>query len=355
MKPNPKAFPLPELSPKEFWDSAFKKAQASRALFEATLELTHGCNLRCVHCYHPTHVAGRGEMIKERITSLFKELREEGCFLLSLTGGEIFLRRDFFDLLKEAKEEGFAVILKTNGTLLTESTVEQLQSLLPLEIELSLYGATEKTYEKVTCVPGSFSRCISGIERLVQRKIPLTLILPAMTLNVDEIEKMRAMARRWGVRAVCMSLIHPKADGSLEPLAYRLDPERAIQILKEPFLLSEHKPVGKETRRRWKGRMHCQAAQSSCFITAYGEMNFCAAFPFPKYNLLEGSIREGWRTLCGWFDAHAKEEAADGNDPHPLYRGCPRDGWWEGDGLDAAVPYYEALVLAEERLENTAP
>ncbi len=352
--PRPEGW-MGELTPEQFWNEASQRTEASRTLFEVTMELTYGCNLRCVHCYNPTHIAKKEEMKTEKIISIFKELREEGSLSLILTGGEMFTRKDFFELLTSAKEEGFAVTLKTNGTFIREEIADRLRSLLPLRIELSLYGATQETYEKVTRVPGSFSKCILGIERLIQRKIPLTLILPAITVNVEEVGKMRSMAKEWGVRAVTTAVISPRSDGSLEPLAYRLDPERAAQILQGPLPLFYHKPSAKEEEnpRRWKGRMNCQAAQNACAITPYGEMNFCVSFPLPKYNLMKGSIREGWRFLRDWFDTHAKKDSIDEGKPHSLYRGCPRDGWFEKGDLDLPVPYYEALALAEERLKQS--
>ena len=360
MKPKPLPDPnssIGELSPVAFWNSVSRKTETSRALTEATVELTYGCNLRCVHCYNPTHLAKKEELSSEKIISIFKQLHEEECLSLILTGGEMFTRRDFFELLKSAKEEGFAVALKTNGTFVTEAVANRLSSLLPLQCDVSLYGATKETYEKVTGVPGSFAKCISGIERCIDRKIPVTLMIPAMTLNLEEVAKMQAMAKAWGIRAVTSAVLHPKSDGSLKPLAYRLDPEKAAQLLQGPLPLVYHTPPQKEKGgpRRWRGRMNCRAAQNSCAITPYGEMNFCVSFPFPKYNLLTGTVHEGWRTLLEWFDSRAKEERSDEKAVHPFYSGCPRDGWGEAGSFDAPVPYYEALALEEEKLRRAPP
>ena len=77
--PNPKAAAMGERLPDRFWDEAAEKTERSRLLFQATLELTYGCNLRCVHCYNPTHVAKKGEMPAEIIFSILKQLREVVC------------------------------------------------------------------------------------------------------------------------------------------------------------------------------------------------------------------------------------------------------------------------------------
>ena len=61
------------------------------------LDVTYRCNERCVHCYldHNDH----GEMTTAEIKSVLDQLAEAGVFFLTFSGGEVFLRRDFFELL----------------------------------------------------------------------------------------------------------------------------------------------------------------------------------------------------------------------------------------------------------------
>ncbi len=65
------------------------------------LDLTYRCNERCVHCYldHDDH----GEMTTAEIKHLLDEMADAGVFILTLSGGEIFLRKDFFELLEHAR------------------------------------------------------------------------------------------------------------------------------------------------------------------------------------------------------------------------------------------------------------
>ncbi|MGC1255728.1 MAG: radical SAM protein, partial [Candidatus Acidiferrales bacterium] len=79
------------------------------------LDLTYRCNERCVHCYldHDDH----GEMTTAEIKDLLDQMADAGVFYLTISGGEILMRRDFFEILEYARTRTFCVKLKTNGIL----------------------------------------------------------------------------------------------------------------------------------------------------------------------------------------------------------------------------------------------
>src|SRR6202453_3143965 len=93
-----------------------ERAQRLGVPFSAQLDLTYRCNERCVHCYldHDDH----GEMTTAEIKSLLDQLADAGVFYLTISGGEILMRRDFFEILEYARKRTFSVKLKTNGILI---------------------------------------------------------------------------------------------------------------------------------------------------------------------------------------------------------------------------------------------
>ena len=97
------------------------------------------------------------------------------------------MRPDFPELYLYALRRGLLVTIFTNGTLVTDGIAELFDEYRPETVEISLYGMTRETYEKVTGIPGSYDKCIAGIERLVARGIPLTLKTMALTWNQHEI------------------------------------------------------------------------------------------------------------------------------------------------------------------------
>ena len=74
------------------------------------LDLTYRCNERCVHCYldHEDH----GEMTTLEIKTLLDQLAEAGVFFLTLSGGEILMRKDFFEILEYARARSSALGLR---------------------------------------------------------------------------------------------------------------------------------------------------------------------------------------------------------------------------------------------------
>src|SRR5260370_36284162 len=77
------------------------------------LDVTYRCNERCVHCYldHDDH----GEMSTAEIEDVLDQLAEAGTFFLTLSGGEVLVRRDFFGILEYVPRHRFNVIIKTNS------------------------------------------------------------------------------------------------------------------------------------------------------------------------------------------------------------------------------------------------
>src|SRR6201981_1275582 len=113
------------------------KALALNVPLNVQLDLTYRCNERCVHCYldHEDH----GEMTTAEIKHLLNEMADAGVFVLTLSGGEIFLRKDFFEILEHARQLMFCVKLKTNAVLIGEREAKRLRDLAVDAIQVSIY------------------------------------------------------------------------------------------------------------------------------------------------------------------------------------------------------------------------
>jgi MoaA/NifB/PqqE/SkfB family radical SAM enzyme len=104
------------------------------------------------------------------------------------------------------------------------------KDLPPQAVEISLYGATAKTYDTITGVQGSYERCLSGIGRLLEHNIPVRLKTVLMTLNRHEYYDMERMARDYGVKFRFDAAIFPRLNGDQDPLRLRIDPEDAVEL-----------------------------------------------------------------------------------------------------------------------------
>jgi len=156
-----------------------RRAAARRQPVNGTFELTERCNLTCRMCYvrqAPGDAARRAQELSAAAwLDLARQAADHGMVFLLLTGGEVFLRPDFFEIYTPLTRLGLILTLFTNGTLITEARAARLAEAPPSRTEITLYGATAATYEAVTGVPGGYARCCAGIEALVKHRVPLGL------------------------------------------------------------------------------------------------------------------------------------------------------------------------------------
>jgi len=212
------------------------KILTERIPLTGSMELTWRCNLRCAHCYitasssYGALAGGRPELSTAEFCRVIDEVAAEGCLSLLLTGGEPLLRSDFLDIYRHAKRRGILLTLFTNGTLLNKKIVDELREWPPRRVEITLYGRTQETYERVTGVPGSHARCMAGIELLLEHQVPLQLKTMVMTLNRHELDAMKAFAAGLGLEFRYDALLNGCLDGSDGPLKYRVPPEEVVAL-----------------------------------------------------------------------------------------------------------------------------
>ena len=215
----------------EFSSIVHQTTHSKRVPLVATVEVTRRCPLECLHCYNNLPMsdegARHGEMTLDEHKHLVDQLVEAGCMWVLYTGGEIFARRDFLDIYHYARQRGLVITLFTNGTLITEKIADYLAEWRPFSIEITLYGRTRETYEALTGIPGSFDKCMRGIDLLLERKLPLKLKTVGLSTNKHEIFEMRDFAEGLGVDFKFDSMMNPRIDCSQSPLAVRLTPGKS--------------------------------------------------------------------------------------------------------------------------------
>ncbi len=292
---------IPELRYSEWSESLHKKVQDKRPPLSGSLELTFRCNNNCIHCYCNTPPNDASEMAREMDTGMIRDiisqLADQGCLWLLLTGGEPFLRPDFKEIYLHAKKKGILVTLFSNGTLIDERIADFLAEWRPFSTEITLYGATEKTYEEITRVKGSYRRCIGGIELLIERKVPLKLKTMAMRQNFHEIPLMKTYAESLGLQFRFDPMVNSRLDTNKGPLSARLKPEEIVRLDMEDEKRAEEwkKSFNEHAGPPGSDRLYiCGAGLDSFHIDPYGNLSICIISRKEQYNLKIGTFREGW-------------------------------------------------------------
>jgi radical SAM protein with 4Fe4S-binding SPASM domain len=312
-----------------------------------TLEITHRCPLTCAHCYNNLPMGDReaanAELTVEDYRRLLDELQQAGTFWLLFSGGEAFARKDFLEIYTYAKQKGFLITIFTNGTVLTPAIADYLVEWPPFSIEITLYGHTRETYEKLTRQPGSFDRCRRGINLLLERKLPLKLKTVPTSINKHEVREMEEWAEGLGVEFKYDALVNPRTDCSQSPIAVRLRADEVVALeFDDPLRSSEHLRLLNEelarVPRASEDLYHCGGGMTGCAIDPYGNMGICVISPREHYNVREGNFAEGWerallavretkrkrltkcsrcriQSLCGMCPANGELENGDAESP----------------------------------------
>jgi radical SAM protein with 4Fe4S-binding SPASM domain len=343
---------LPEITYGDF-ARALIASQGRRIPFFGSMEVTFRCNLHCAHCYIPGKGKNTEELNTGELCLLIDEFAKEGLLWLHITGGEPLLREDFKDIYLHAKHKGIIPVLFTNGTLITPELADMFAEFPPISTEITIYGASRRTYERVTGVPGSFDRCIQGIDLLRERGLKLKLKTMLMTLNENELYDMQAFAERRGLKFRYDPNINASLTGSKNPCSLRLSPDKILEIeSRDPERLEGYKEF---TEKFWGPPgpylFPCGAGLNSFHMDPFGNLSLCILARFKSYNLKEGTFKEAWHEFIPSIRELRKSRhtRCDSCEIAPLCVNCP--GWAFLENGDPEEPVEFLCTLAHLQRE----
>jgi radical SAM protein with 4Fe4S-binding SPASM domain len=273
---------------------------------EGIIETTFRCNLRCAHCYVNEPVGDFAirdqEMSLDRLKLLVDEIVDAGTLHVLFTGGEVLVRPDFEELYLYALRKGLIITVFTNGTLVTDRIADLFDEYRPERVEISLYGMTRETYEKVTGIPGSYDKCLEGIKRLTDRKIPLMLKTMALAWNQHEVPAMEAYAHSLGLKFKFDGLLNPRVDcGANRNGELQMSPEQILALdLQNPERMKELKDFcatfipAPEAHVDRPEIYTCGAGETSFTVDPYGKLQMCQLSRKSYFDLKQGSFDQGW-------------------------------------------------------------
>ena len=255
------------------------------------LEITRSCNLNCKFCYLDKDNA---KIDKDRFTRLLDELVEMGVFTITFTGGEPFVEKDIFSFIEQARDKGFRLIIFTNGTMINRDTAQWLFDYGVTDINLSLYGASEETYENFTG-KRMFQKTFQAIKCLVAAHIKTTVFFSINKITWKDTPEVKNLFKDMdNINFMFSTRICPSRKRNFSPLEYALLLEEIIPKLNEWGIeVSEHKRPA-EVPAQMRLPIPCQAGIERCDIAADGGVLPCAIYPVEVGNIYQQSLKEIW-------------------------------------------------------------
>lgn len=260
---------------RELWEQ-------NHQLYSVIFEITPKCNFNCVHCYLHDHHCSE-ELTYEEIIEIIDILYKKEVLFLTLTGGDIFTRKDFPDIYTYAKKKGFIVELYTNGALINEEIIDIFSQYPPLLVDISLYGSCEETYKKVTGVSGAFDKIMNNIRSLIDAGIRVSIKVPVLNIYYSELPRIKEIANELGIPFRTGFEIFPSIDNDNSVQKYSVSLEDSLkyefeEFKKHPRTFGREEDIEFVNLLEDRPLFRCKLGRASCVIDFRGNMCPCMSF-----------------------------------------------------------------------------
>ncbi len=278
-----------------------RHAVANNIPLSAHIDLTYRCDLACVHCYLEERI--KSELSLEEIKALLDDLRDMGCLMVLLSGGDLFLRPDALDILRAACERRFFVQIITHGNHIDEDVAEEIAQMGIGVVKISIYSSRPEVHDRVTKVPGSLHASLRAITALRRRGVRVEMKCPVMDINEGAQLEIPILAAKYDcVFNLDHSIRSAQGKGST-PLptsgqggcgdlrALNADIETKIQVLK---LRAPHLQSLRDLPHHSAETPVCTAGRSSVYVDPEGNVTPCLHWEEPAGNVRDVRLRDLW-------------------------------------------------------------
>gem|GEM_PF-277756 len=277
----------------QFYKYLREKARKANSLLSLHIDITYRCPQNCIHCYiDHRHLY---ELSTTEIEKILKDARKLNALFITYSGGEVFLRKDFEDILKITKRLGFSIKIITSGYLISEKEIEIIYKYKLTSVGISLYSLVPEIHDKITGVKGSCERTTNAIKMLTKRGINTVVKTSIMKQNYREYPELIKWIRSLGnnVYAQYDMVITPSMELRSGVRSLNIpfsEKKRLYKILKD----IEHKEDLKveeleDSKREEIGNesVTCYAGITGLYIAPDGKV-----YPCVEWNELLGDLRK---------------------------------------------------------------
>lgn len=272
--------------------SIYERAAALSIPIQSTVELLAPCNLKCPHCY-VTHSKKRALTLPV-LEDLFAQMAGAGAFAVTLTGGEIGLRKDLWNIVGAARSHHLAVRLLSSGTLWGEDDWDQIVAHGVQEVRVSLYSLEPRIHDLVTLSEGSFERTMGTIEALDARGIKIDVACPVLAANVASVPDVVVWAEERNMGVVIDPNITMTDRSHADPKTTAASSEQLVALYRNERIRAHFK-VGDEACNRTSADKPCSVADYATFIDSEGEVFPCVNWPESGGNIKNTRYLTIWR------------------------------------------------------------
>lgn len=278
----------------EFQSMLKEKSRKERIPEMGTFEITPLCNFNCKMCYvhlNPQELKVNGSIHSaNEWIELGRQVREAGTLTLLLTGGEVFTRTDFREIYESLSEMGFMIIIYTNGYLIDEEVIRWLSKRPPMKLRITMYGASNETYEKVTGIKDGYDKVMNAINLIKETSIPLALAMTVIKDNECDIDKISEFAKNNNlILSIAKEVFKSSRGVSSKAEDVRVD---NIEIIKPNKRVDALYSIFENILDK------CGGHDAGYWVKWNGSMSICAFMNKIYSNPFEIGFINAWNDLC---------------------------------------------------------
>lgn len=316
------------------------RARQKAVPLKGVFELTPFCNLDCKMCYvhlNAKQLCGSRLLSAEEWEKIMSAAVDNGMMYACLTGGECLTYPDFERLYLFLHKHSVQVSVLTNAVALDKGKIDFLRENPPLSVQVTLYGADEDMYEKVTG-RREFSRVAENLRLADEARLPLSItVTPNPYLTKAENERVIRLAQSFSPTfRVNSGLITPRSRTERDSGFYDLDVNDYIDFFKLEMALkgalppneceNDLPPTASATKAAQAPKgLRCGGGRSVFNITWEGKMIPCNRLTHISAEPLKVGFERAWQTVHGQVMEYLLPVECEGCAYRPAAKGCAAD------------------------------
>lgn len=292
------------------------------SLSEVSIEVTHGCSLRCIMCSSSADYPSplKNELSTEEIKNLIVQSRKIGAKIISFSGGEPSIRPDIHELLDTCYQNNMKVLYYTSGTMYNKD-MEVVPLSMDLITHLKRIGATvivdlqshdPFTHDKIMGIDGTFEIALETVQTCLKLGIPIETHFVPQKLNINHIEDYVYFCQELGLEKCSFLRLVPQGRAK-ENYWRTMITKHQFKKMQETFLdltmnhdLKIDIRLGHPIDRRWMIDTEnkdlpiksCRGGNDAPLFKPNGSCDMCPGWKdLPEYsagNIRENSLSEIW-------------------------------------------------------------
>ena len=288
-------------------------------------QVTYRCNFKCCFCdYWKDNQKHQNEATLADIKEGSRNLAKKAACLVTLGGGEPFLRQDLADIVSIIAMDHFPMVV-TNGWLVTRQKAKEIYHAGLFGASISIDFADPERHDQYRGVKGAYERAIAAVRYFIEERDDpgkrVNIIATLNNKNIDEIEKLIKISENLGATFMVQPYCPLKTSGAGQ---YNPDANVSVRLLelkkKYKTFLSNVFYLSRFDECLSGGVGGCLAGRSFFNVDNYGNVAMCVEErDKPVGNIVEDPIdillerlheeQAGNKCRACWYSCRGEIEA----------------------------------------------